>query len=106
MSEKSKKLFRGFKVVAKGLGEKATGITEKVGKIDKVGSIISPEKASAATKKLLKVVTQVARDVKKELPADMVKAIDLSAEISFIAFSIGVQVDLEQVKLSKQENVK
>ena len=92
-------------MVAKGLGEKATGITEKVGKIDNIGSVISTEKASDATRKLLRVVTQVAQDVKKELPADMVKAIDLSAEISFIAFSIGVQVDLEQVKLSKQANI-
>ena len=102
LSEKSKKFFRGFKGVAKDLGQKATQITDKVGGVDKISSIVSQEKASEATKKLLKIITQVARDVKKELPADMVKAVDLSAEISFIAFTIGVQVDLEQVKMSKE----
>ena len=55
---------------------------------------------------LLKLVTQVARDVKKELPPDMIKAVDLSAEMSFIAFTIGVQVDLEQVRALKEPNVK
>jgi hypothetical protein len=103
MSEKPGKLVRGFKGVARGIGQKATGLTDKVGAIDKVSKIVSQEKASETTRKLLKLVTQVARDVKKELPPDMVKAVDLSAEISFIAFTIGVQVDLEAVKLPKEK---
>jgi hypothetical protein len=45
----------------------------------------------------------VAQDVRRELPPDMVKAIDLEAEVSFIAFSIGVTVDLEQLSLAKQD---
>lgn len=77
-------------------------MTDNVGGVAKVSGIVSPEKASEATRKLLEVVTKVARDVKKDLPADMVKAVDLSAEISFIAFSIGVQVDLEQVRILKE----
>jgi hypothetical protein len=105
MSDKSKKLFGGLKGVAKGFGKKATELTDKVGGVDKVSSIVSQEKASEATRKLLKIITQVARDVKKELPSDMVKAVDLSAELSFIAFTIGVQVDLEQVQLSKKSTI-
>jgi hypothetical protein len=52
---------------------------------------------------MLKIVTHVAQDVRRELPPDMVKAIDLEAEVSFIAFSIGVTVDLEQLSIAKQD---
>lgn len=45
----------------------------------------------------------MAQDVRRELPPDMVNAIDLEAEVSFIAFSIGVTMDLEQLSLAKQE---
>jgi hypothetical protein len=47
---------------------------------------------------MIDLLIQVARDVRDEIPADMVKAIDLEAEISFIAFSIGVSIDLEQIR--------
>jgi hypothetical protein len=42
----------------------------------------------------------------RKLPPTLVKAVDLSAEISFIAFTIGVQVDLEAVKLPQEKNVR
>ena len=58
---------------------------------------MSPERASEAVRNMLKVMTQVAHDVRKELPPDMVKAVDLEAEINLIAFSIGVSIDLEQL---------
>jgi hypothetical protein len=65
--------------------------------------IITQERASEAVRSMLKIVTHVAQDVRRDLPPDMVKAIDLEAEISFIAFSIGVTVDLEQLSLAKQQ---
>ncbi len=59
--------------------------------------VMSPERASEAVRNMLNVMTQVARDVMKDLPPDMVKAVDLEAEINLIAFSIGVSIDLEQL---------
>ena len=47
---------------------------------------------------MIDLLIRVARDVRKEIPPDMIKAVDLEAEISFIAFSIGVSIDLEQIK--------
>ena len=70
---------------------------------------ISPERASEAVINMLSVMTQVARDVKRDLPQDMVNAVDLTAEINLIAFSIGVSIDLDQLRanstpaLPKQE---
>jgi hypothetical protein len=65
--------------------------------------MVTQERASEAVRNMLKIVTHVAQDVRRELPPDMVKAIDLEAEVSFIAFSIGVTVDLEQLSLAKQD---
>ena len=60
--------------------------------------MISQEKATEATRNLLNLVTNVAREVRKDLPPDMIKAVDLRASVSFIAFSIGVGVDLEKLQ--------
>ena len=97
-----KGFFRGLKIVTKGIGDKASSVTSKIGRTDAIGNIISAEKASSAVRKLLNIITTVSQDVKKELPADMIKAVDLSAEISFIAFTIGVQIDLEQIPIKKK----
>jgi len=60
--------------------------------------VMSPERASEAVRNMLNVMTQVAQDVRNELPPDMVNAVDLEAEINLIAFSIGVSIDLEQLR--------
>jgi hypothetical protein len=98
-----KGLFRGLKITTKGISEKAVGVKRKVEGSEAIGSMISQEKTSKAVRKLLDVVTQVSQDIKSELPSDMIKAVDLSAEISFIAFTIGVQIDLEQIPLKRKE---
>ncbi len=64
----------------------------------KAKGVITPERASEAVKNMLSVMTQVARDVKRDLPQDMVNAVDLTAEINLIAFSIGVSIDLDQLR--------
>ena len=64
----------------------------------KAKGVISPERASEAVKNMLSVMTQVARDVKRDLPQDMVNAVDLTAEINLIAFTIGVSIDLDQLR--------
>lgn len=100
-STKAKGFFGGIKVMTKGIGDKASGIADRVGGKEAISGLVSEEKATNAVRRMLKLVTQVARDVKKELPADMVKAVDLTAEASFIAFTIGVSIDLEQIELRR-----
>ncbi|MCW4040386.1 MAG: hypothetical protein NWE83_06510 [Candidatus Bathyarchaeota archaeon] len=80
------------------LGDKTTSAVTQRAK-----GMVTQERASEAVRNMLKIVTHVAQDVRRELPPDMVKAIDLEAEVSFIAFSIGVTVDLEQLSLAKEE---
>ena len=91
------RLFGGLRSKVKVLGDRTTTAMSQ-----RTKNIITQERASEAVRNMLKIVTHVAQDVRRELPPDMVKAIDLEAEISFIAFSIGVTVDLEQLSLAKQ----
>jgi sugar-specific transcriptional regulator TrmB len=93
-------LLGGFRSKVKVLGDKTTSVVTQRAK-----GMVTQERASEAVRNMLKIVTHVAQDVRRELPPDMVKAIDLEAEVSFIAFSIGVTVDLEQLSLSKQDKV-
>jgi hypothetical protein len=60
------------------------------------GSITS-ERASEVVGNLVDVMVQVARDLKEKTPPEVMKAIDLEAEVSFVAFSVGVSIDLEQL---------
>lgn len=91
-------LLGGFRSKVKVLGDRTTSAVSQRAK-----GMVTQERASEAVRNMLKIVTHVAQDVRRELPPDMVKAIDLEAEVSFIAFSIGVTVDLEQLSLVKQE---
>lgn len=88
-------LFGGLKTKVKNIGEKTTSIGLHA------KGVVSQDKASSAVKNLLNVMTNIARDVRKDLPADMVKAVDLRASVSFIAFSVGVSIDLEKLQLKK-----
>ena len=65
-------------------------------------SQVSPDKASEAVRKMVDVVTYVAQDLKKGMSGDMVKAVTVSARLSFVAFSIGVLIDLDKLPM-KQE---
>jgi hypothetical protein len=91
--EEEEGLLQGLRTRIKGVGDKASNVSE----ITK--SAVAPEKASAAVRNMLSVMTKVASDVKRDLPQDMVKAVDLTAEINLIAFTIGVSIDLEQLKI-------
>jgi hypothetical protein len=88
-------LFGGLKSKVKNIGEKTTSVGLRA------KGVVSQDKASSAVKNLLNVMTNIARDVRKDLPADMVKAVDLRASVSFIAFSVGVSIDLEKLQLKK-----
>lgn len=91
-------LFSGLRSKVKVLGDRTTSAVSQ-----RTKGMITQERASEAVRSMLKIVTHVAQDVRRDLPPEMVKAIDLEAEISFIAFSIGVSVDLEQLSLAKHE---
>lgn len=86
-------LFQGLKTRIRVAGDRA-GNAAQAAKM-----AVGPEKASEAVRNMLNVMTQVATDVKRDLPLDMVNAVDLTAEINLIAFTIGVSIDLEQLRI-------
>ena len=90
--ESAESLIGELKAKLKVVENKAGDVSQKA------KGAISPERASEAVKNMLSVMTQVARDVKRDLPQDMVNAVDLTAEINLIAFSIGVSIDLDQLR--------
>ncbi len=63
---------------------------------EKTSELISPEKASQAVQNMVEVVTHVAQDMKQGMSSEMVKAVTVSARISFVAFSIGVNIALDK----------
>ena len=65
-------------------------------------SQVSPDKASQAVGRMVDMVTYVAQDLKRGMSSDMVKAVVVSARISFVVFSIGVSINLD--KLPMREN--
>lgn len=91
----SGRLLGSLKSSVKVIGDKTLSVGERA------KGMLSQEKATEATRNLLNLVTSVAREVRKDLPPDMIKAVDLRASVSFIAFSIGVTVDLEKLQTKK-----
>ena len=67
---------------------------------DKATGVMTPERASELMSNLVEIMIQVARDVRKQIPEDMIKAVDLEAEMNFVAFSIGVSIDLEEIQVT------
>jgi len=90
-----KSFLNGLKTKAKTVGDKTSAIGVRA------KSMVSQDKASEAVKSLLNLITQVAREARNNLDPDMVKAIDLRANVSFVAFSVGVIVDLEKLQPKK-----
>ena len=70
---------------------------------EKTADIISPEKASQAVQNMVEVVTYVAQDLKQGMSGDMVKAVTVSARVSFVAFSIGVNIALDKLPLKEAQ---
>lgn len=64
---------------------------------EKTSELVSPEKASQAVQNMVDVVTYVAQDLKQGMSSEMVKAITVSARISFVAFSVGVNIALDKL---------
>lgn len=76
----------------------ATDVVTKAKELTgKATGVMTPERASEVVGNLVNIMIQVARDVRTQLPQDMINAVDLSAEMNFVAFSVGVSIDLEQI---------
>lgn len=71
---------------------------------EKASNMMVQERVSEAMGNLVNLMINVSRDVTKSIPSDMVNAIDLEAEVNFVAFTIGVNIDLAE--LNKGKNVK
>jgi hypothetical protein len=97
--EKQESLLSGWK---DGLKTKVKVIGDKTSAVGlRAKGLASQDKADEAMKNLLNIVTKIARDARNSLDPDMVKAIDLRANVSFVAFSVGVIVDLEKLQPKK-----
>jgi hypothetical protein len=109
--KKGSSVFSGFRTKLKSVSDSAQKMTDKTSTLglgektsevfskarEKVAGSISSEKASEVVGNLVEIMIQVARDLKREIPPEVIKAIDLEAEVSFVAFSVGVSIDLEQL---------
>jgi uncharacterized Zn finger protein (UPF0148 family) len=65
----------------------------------KAMGMVTPEKAAETVQSMIDVVTYVAQDLKQGMSSEMVKAVDVSARVNFVAFSVGVTIDLEKLPL-------
>ena len=69
---------------AKSLKQKATGV-------------INPERAAEVISELVTIMLNVAKQLHTEMPEEMLKAVDLEASVNFVAFNLGISIDLEQI---------
>jgi hypothetical protein len=88
---RTSRIFKGLKTQFRVLGDRATNVSRTAGGL-------SQEKATESMKNVLNLLVDVAKNIKRDIPPEMIKAIDLNAEVSFIAFSMGVSIDLEQLE--------
>lgn len=92
------KAQQGITGVTSGITDKARDVTSRA------SSGVVQEKVSEAMGNLVNLMINVSKDVVKQVPIDMVNAIDLEAEVNFVAFTIGVSIDLAEI--NKSEGVK
>ena len=51
---------------------------------------------------LVNLMINVSKDVVKKVPVDKVKALHLRADVNFVAFSVGITIDLDEIKRSER----
>ncbi len=54
---------------------------------------------------MVEVVTHVAQDMKQGMSSEMVKAVTVNARVSFVTFSVGVNIALDKLPL-RENNTK
>lgn len=86
----------------KGLSNATDLITDKAFSVgEKASNLMVQERVSEAMGNLVNLMINVSRDVTQSIPAEMVNAIDLEAEVNFVAFTIGVTIDLAELNKGK-----
>jgi hypothetical protein len=70
---------------AKDLKQRATGV-------------LNPERAAEVISELVVVMLDVAKQLHAEMPEEMLKALDLEASVNFVAFNVGISIDLENIQ--------
>jgi hypothetical protein len=107
---KKEKLVKNFRNHAKNIGQKAqrglsgasSMIMDKAFTVsERTNNVAVQKRVSAAMGNLVNLMINVSKDVTKQIPANMVNAIDLEAEVNFVAFTIGVTIDLAELKKGK-----
>ncbi len=95
----SEKTQQGISGATNLIADKAFSVGEKA------SSLLVQERVSEAMGNLVNLMINVSRDVTKSIPSDMVNAIDLEAEVNFVAFTIGVTIDLAELNKGKKVRV-
>ena len=58
---------------------------------------LNPERAAEVINELVVIMVDVAKQLHAEMPEEMLKAVDLEASVNFVAFSVGISIDLENI---------
>jgi uncharacterized OB-fold protein len=81
----------------------ASGITEKAKDVTgRASDSIVQEKVSESIGNLVNMMINVSKDVVKKVPVDKVNALHLRADVNFVAFSVGITIDLDEIKKSQR----
>jgi hypothetical protein len=95
----SNKAQRGLSGVTSVISDKAKDVTGRA------TSIVVEEKVSEAMGNLVNLMINVSRDIAQQIPTEMVDAIDLKADVNFVAFTIGVVIDLAEIRKSNKKGI-
>ena len=93
------KAQEGLSGASSAIADKAFSVTNRA------NNLMVQERVSEAMGNLVNLMINVSKDVTSQIPADMVNAIDLEAEVNFIAFTIGVSIDLAELNKGKNSRV-
>ena len=91
VQEISQRAQQEFYNVSNMVSEKAKDVSNRT------TNIVVEEKVAEAMGNLVNLMINVSKDVTKQVPSEMLSSIDLEAEINFVAFTIGVSIDLAEL---------
>lgn len=93
------KTQQGLSGASSMIADKAFSVTQRA------NNLMVQERVSEAMGNLVNLMINVSKDVTKSIPSDMVNAIDLEAEVNFVAFTIGVTIDLAELNQGKKVRI-
>jgi hypothetical protein len=86
----------------KGITEVTSGITDKAKEVTgRTSDVVVQERVSESIGNMVNMMINVSKDVIRKVPVDKVNALHLRADVNFVAFSIGITVDLAEIKKSE-----